>query len=64
VHTGFWWGNLREIDNLEHLGTDRIMILKSMLKKWDKRRWTGFVWLKTGLLLTRPGTFFGCHKVD
>ena len=24
--TGFWWGNLREIDNLEHLGTDRIDI--------------------------------------
>jgi len=49
VHKGFWWGNLRERDNLEHLGTDRRIILKLMLKKWNWRRWTGFVWLKTGI---------------
>jgi hypothetical protein len=49
VHAGFWWGNLRERDSLEHLGTDRTIILKLMLKKWDRRRWTGFVWLKTGI---------------
>jgi len=23
MHTGFWWGNLRETDNLEDLGIDR-----------------------------------------
>jgi hypothetical protein len=50
VHTGYWWGNLRERDNLEHLGTDRRIILKLMLKIWDRRRWTGFVWFKTGMI--------------
>ena len=50
MHTGFWWGNLRERDNLEDLGTDRRIILKLMLTKWDRRRWTGFVWLKTGII--------------
>jgi hypothetical protein len=23
MHTGFWWGNPRETDNLEDLGIDR-----------------------------------------
>ena len=27
VHTGFWWGNLRERDNLEGLGVDGRKIL-------------------------------------
>jgi hypothetical protein len=35
VHTGFWWGHLRERDNLEGLGMDGRMILKLILKKWD-----------------------------
>jgi len=49
VHKVFWWGNLRERDKLEHLGTDMRIILELMLKKWDRRRSTGFVWLKTGI---------------
>jgi len=28
MHTGFWWGNLRERDHLEELGDDRRIILK------------------------------------
>jgi hypothetical protein len=28
VHTGFWWENLRAKDRLEHLDTDRKIILK------------------------------------
>jgi len=28
VHTGFWWGNLRERDHLEDLGVDRRIILR------------------------------------
>jgi hypothetical protein len=28
MHTGFWWGNLRERDNLEELGIDGRIILK------------------------------------
>jgi len=27
VHTGFWWGNLRERDHLEDTGIDRRIIL-------------------------------------
>jgi len=28
VHTGFWWGNLKERDHLEDLGIDRRIILQ------------------------------------
>jgi hypothetical protein len=28
VHTGIWWGNLRERDHLEDLSTDKRMTLK------------------------------------
>jgi hypothetical protein len=32
VHTGFWWGNLKERDHLENLGVDGRAILKWILK--------------------------------
>jgi hypothetical protein len=32
VHTGFWWGNLKESDQLEDLGIDLRIILKWILK--------------------------------
>jgi hypothetical protein len=35
MHTGFWWGKLREIDPVEDLGLDGRIILKLILKKWD-----------------------------
>ena len=35
VHTGFWWGDLRERDNLEALGIDGRVILKLLFKKHD-----------------------------
>jgi len=47
VHTGFWWGNLREDDHLEDLGIDRRIILKWVFKKWVGA-WTGLIWLRTG----------------
>jgi hypothetical protein len=28
VYTGFWWGNLREIDHLEESGVDGRIILR------------------------------------
>jgi hypothetical protein len=46
VHTGFWWGDLREGDHFEDLGYGRI-ILKLIFKKWDGA-WTGLSWLRIG----------------
>jgi hypothetical protein len=41
VYEGFWWGNLRERENLEGLSVDGRIILKCILSKWDERAWTG-----------------------
>ena len=38
VHTGFWWGNMRERDHLEDKGLDGRIILK-----WNFRR--GVDWI-------------------
>jgi hypothetical protein len=47
VHTGFWWGNLRERDNLEDPGMDRRVILKFTFKKWmEGDALTGLIWLR------------------
>jgi len=33
MHAGFWWGNMKERDHIEDLGTDKKIILKWLLKK-------------------------------
>jgi hypothetical protein len=37
MHTGFWWGNLRERDSLEDAGVDGRIILRWIFRKWDGR---------------------------
>jgi hypothetical protein len=46
MYTGFWWGNLREIDYLGDTGVDVRVILRQIFRKWDVRVWTGLSWLR------------------
>ena len=41
MHTGYWWGVLREGDRLEDPGIGRRIILKWIFEKWDE--WHGLV---------------------
>jgi hypothetical protein len=54
VHTGFWWGNLREGDHMENPGVNWRIILKWIFRKWNgdmdwldqyqnRDRWRGLV---------------------
>jgi hypothetical protein len=57
VHTGFWWGDLRERDHLKDVDVDGRIILQRIFKKGDGEIWTGLIWLRIwdgdGLLLLR-----------
>jgi hypothetical protein len=54
VHTGFWWGDLREAEHLKEPGVDGMIILKLIFKTWnggmdwidmaqDRDRWRALV---------------------
>jgi hypothetical protein len=45
VYTGFWWGNLRERDRLEHLGGGEMIILKLI---FHEMRLEGVEWSSSG----------------
>jgi hypothetical protein len=48
LHTGFWWGNLREGDHLGDPGIGGRIILKWVFKKWNGWAWTELSWLRIG----------------
>jgi hypothetical protein len=35
MHTGFWWGNLREGNHVKYPGVIKIIILKWIFDEWD-----------------------------
>jgi hypothetical protein len=39
VHTGFWYGDLRDEDHLKDQGLNGGIILKRKFKKWDGEAW-------------------------
>ena len=48
AHTGFWWGNLREIYHLEDTDVVGKIILRWIFRKWDVVAWTGSICLRIG----------------
>ena len=46
MSTSFWWGNLRERDNLEDPNEDGKIILRFIFRKWDVGAWNGSSWLR------------------
>ena len=46
AYTGFWWGNLRERDQLEDTGVDGRIIFRWIFRKWDVGACTGLSWLR------------------
>jgi len=48
MHTGFWWRNLRERDDLEDTGVDGMIILRWIFRKWVVGVCIGSSWLRVG----------------
>jgi len=44
--TGFWWGNLREIDHVGDPDVDWRIILGWICRRWDVGIWTGLGWAR------------------
>jgi len=44
----YWWGNMKERDNLGDPSVDRRIILKWIFRRWDVGVWTGSSWLRIG----------------
>ena len=48
AYTGFWWGNLKERDQLGDPDIDGRIILRRIFRKWNVGVWTGSSWLRMG----------------
>jgi hypothetical protein len=48
VCTGFWWGNLRERDHWGDPDVDGRIILRWILRKWERVVGTGWSWIGIG----------------
>ena len=46
LHNRVLLGRLRERHHLENLGVDGGIILKFILKNWDREAWIGLLWLR------------------
>jgi len=57
VHTGFWWGNLRERDLSENQGVDGKIIFIWVYRKWDVGAWSGLISLR---IVTDSGHLWMC----
>ena len=59
MHTGFWWGNLRERDHLGDPGVDGRTILRWIFRKWDGG---SLDWIDVAQDRDMAGTFEGSNK--
>ena len=48
TYTGFWWGNLRERNDLADPDVDGRIILKWIFGKWNLGSWNVLIWLRRG----------------
>ena len=65
VHTGFWWRNLEERNNLKDSDVDGRIILKWFFRKWDgSMGWSDLAQSrdKWRAVVSAVMNFFGFHK--
>jgi len=43
IHTGVWWGRVKERDHVQDLDINGRIALTWILRKEDERLWTGFI---------------------
>jgi hypothetical protein len=59
VHTGFWWGNLRERGHSEDPGINERIILKWILKTWNG----GLDWIDVTQSRNRWWAIVNAHSI-
>ena len=48
-YTGFWWGNLGERHHFQDSSVDGWIVLRWIIRKWDRGVRTGSSWLRIGI---------------